>query len=386
MWPFSDEDGEIPQPVEPAGGQASSGDPLVRQYMLKKMGLDQDYQKAKETDASNKKVEAAGQFLAGIFGGGRNNDDFFNAQRAQSEKQVARADAARNDLMKEFTTQRQLKEWDAKDAEIADDRDPNSMRSQIARSVAMKFGGSKIIPTDKLSTMSAADINKHMPFLKDAYEADVAAQSRKDTLAATNAQRKLDQANKDRDYALREREFSQKQVKPADAKADNEVAYRYNALKQNAADLKALVGQHGTNVMFGPEGDQMDSKIYQMAVDYAKLVDPESIAREGEVAAAQKYMLPFRNWAGLGTSNSTATSQIDNYLTDLDKRLAAREKATGRAIAGADKSPVQSTIKDGSTAYAGPKMVKIKAPDGSIRMVPEQSKAKYLEKGGVEVE
>lgn len=47
---------------------------------------------------------------------------------------------------------------------------------------------------------------------------------------------------------------------------------------------------------------------YQLAILTAKIVDPATAAREGEVAAAQKYLLP----AGWFTNNSTTLAAIDN--------------------------------------------------------------------------
>lgn len=112
--------------------------------------------------------------------------------------------------------------------------------------------------------------------------------------------------------------------KIAQNKQQSEVLYRYNALAGNADKLKELVKNEGTVALFGSKGTDMDSKIYQMAVDYAKLIDPDSVAREGEVAAAQKYMLPIRNWGGFGMKNETAMSAINDYLNSLDDRLKAR--------------------------------------------------------------
>lgn len=123
--------------------------------------------------------------------------------------------------------------------------------------------------------------------------------------------------------------------KPADKAADKsrkESDYRYNNLQKNAAKLKELVQKHGTMELTGAAGDQMDSLVYDMAVDYAKLVDPESIAREGEVAAAQKYMLGFRKFGGATTTNQTALEQIDNYAANLDSRLGSLAEATGQEL------------------------------------------------------
>jgi hypothetical protein len=110
-------------------------------------------------------------------------------------------------------------------------------------------------------------------------------------------------------------------------KTDAEANYRFVALKNNAQKLKDLIQEHGTFELTGDAGAKMDSVIYQMAVDYAKLVDPDSVAREGEVAAAQKYMLPVRETTmGIPMyKNSTAVSLVDNYMSDLDQRIAARK-------------------------------------------------------------
>lgn len=116
----------------------------------------------------------------------------------------------------------------------------------------------------------------------------------------------------------------------------DEATYRKQNLQTNALRLKQLIDGKdekgndvgvGTFEMFGPEGTEMDSLIYQMAVDYAKLVDPTSVAREGEVESAKKYMLPIRSWGGLGYSNKTAQKIIDRYLGSLDDRMRNTQSA-----------------------------------------------------------
>lgn len=141
-----------------------------------------------------------------------------------------------------------------------------------------------------------------------------------------------------------------------------ELAYRYKTLQTNAEKLKKLVGQYGTMEVFGPTSSEMDSLIYQMAVDYAKMVDPTSVAREGEVAAAQKYMLPIRNMGGMAYSNETAMKLINNYQKDLEARLANRELArTGDEayaqpqITPADGQAIAAQYKDGETKVIGGK-------------------------------
>jgi hypothetical protein len=143
----------------------------------------------------------------------------------------------------------------------------------------------------------------------------------------------------------------------------DESTYRYNALKNNAQKLKDIIQQTGTFELFGPDSAKMDSLIYQMAVDYAKLVDPDSVAREGEVAAAQKYMVPVRSMGGLGTKNSTASAIIDNYIADLDTRVESRNMAKKKNMPGGNNYMAQPQ-GDGATAVASPGM----APDRQKRL------------------
>jgi hypothetical protein len=55
---------------------------------------------------------------------------------------------------------------------------------------------------------------------------------------------------------------------------------------------------------------------YLLAVSLAKVLDPGSVAREGEVAAAQKFLIPM----GLLTKNSVSISAIDRLMNDLETR------------------------------------------------------------------
>lgn len=159
----------------------------------------------------------------------------------------------------------------------------------------------------------------------------------------------------------------------AQAKTNSETTYRYNALINNSEKLKQLVKQHGTTEVTGSAGTEMDRLVYEMAIDYAKMVDPDSVAREGEVSAAQKYMLPFRESfmgigpKGLGTTNETALSQIDNYAKALDDRLAARKAAQSGETAQRDGVP-DLGVDGNALASPNEKVIKgkryIKVPGG----------------------
>lgn len=107
----------------------------------------------------------------------------------------------------------------------------------------------------------------------------------------------------------------------------NEANYRTDISMQNAGELKNLIKEHGT-VDEGVPGAKMEKLIFELAIDFAKVADPDSVAREGEVAAAKKYMLPIRNLRGFRYTNAQAIELLDNYIQDLQNRKAARDRNT----------------------------------------------------------
>jgi hypothetical protein len=113
---------------------------------------------------------------------------------------------------------------------------------------------------------------------------------------------------------------------------------RKTNLDESVNRLKQLINDKGTVAVFGPEGSEMDSIAYDLAIDYAKLVDPTSVAREGEVKAAQKYLIPIRESfmgvKGAGVRNSTAIETLNRFQSMIDRRAAERKKAIRQPIAG----------------------------------------------------
>ena len=91
----------------------------------------------------------------------------------------------------------------------------------------------------------------------------------------------------------------------------------------------------------------MDKRLYDIALDYAKIVDPASVAREGEVAAAQKYLLPIK---GLGVRNSTAKKYIQDMRDTLSGRMTAknsnRKNTQGSAGMGGGAGGFPRTVTD----------------------------------------
>ena len=102
-----------------------------------------------------------------------------------------------------------------------------------------------------------------------------------------------------------------------------------SAALRYADEFENTIKKYGTFEIGSPEGSAKLGQLpYQMAVTYAKIVDPSSVAREGEVAAAQKYIIP----TGLLTRNDTALNAIANFRNDILNRTSEYSRISGRQV------------------------------------------------------
>ena len=102
-----------------------------------------------------------------------------------------------------------------------------------------------------------------------------------------------------------------------------------SAALRYADEFENTVKKYGTFEVGSPEGSARLGQLpYQMAIAYAKVVDPASVAREGEVAAAQKYIIP----TGLMTRNETALNAISNFRNDVLNRTSEYSRISGRQV------------------------------------------------------
>lgn len=79
---------------------------------------------------------------------------------------------------------------------------------------------------------------------------------------------------------------------------------------------------------------QLESAAYQLAINYAKIVDPASVAREGEVAAAQKYLIPL----GFFTRNSVSLESVKEYRKKIGEYVRARNSARSGPVGAAQSA------------------------------------------------
>lgn len=132
--------------------------------------------------------------------------------------------------------------------------------------------------------------------------------------------------------------LEQKPEEKAPKKTAADITFEQNASAalRFTNQLTDAIQKYGTFELASPEGAAKLGQLpYQMAIAYAKTVDPSSVAREGEVAAAQKYLIPM----GMGTRDATALAAAKDFKKDIEERVSQYKKSTGSdiSIGGVDE-------------------------------------------------
>jgi hypothetical protein len=184
-----------------------------------------------------------------------------------------------------------------------------------------------------------------------------AAQAEANARAAQRAEDKAAaQAIRDAEY---QRNLTDKQKQQV-ADVEN---FRTN-IKDNVALLKKQVEETGTFELFGPESADMERRITSIATDMAKLADPGSVAREGEVATAKRGLFPTGTGA-LFTSNKTAQQVLDNLAAEVDKRAENAYRVRGLPPPSKTPSSSPSSPSSSSSTPASDPMMLVVFSDGT---------------------
>ncbi len=140
-------------------------------------------------------------------------------------------------------------------------------------------------------------------------------------------------------------EVKEEDKTPKKTQADVTFEQNASAALRFTDQLTDAINQYGTFEIASSEGSAKLGQLpYQMAIAYAKTVDPSSVAREGEVAAAQKYLIPL----GAGTRNDTALAAAKSFRSDIVERINQYKKSTGSDIQ-IDTEPKQPEAKKEET-------------------------------------
>lgn len=119
-----------------------------------------------------------------------------------------------------------------------------------------------------------------------------------------------------------------------------EIREREANIQRNIDAVERLVREEGTYNALGSHNKEIMSKIYEIAIDTAKLADPNSVAREAEVAAVQKFALfepsPF-------IRDETALNLLESFRKSAANRLRTAYEVRGIRPIEETEAPQAST-------------------------------------------
>lgn len=99
--------------------------------------------------------------------------------------------------------------------------------------------------------------------------------------------------------------------------ADQTFIQNIKEYQQQLKQLKETIKEYGTWEFSSEAGAAALSQLpYKMAITYAKIVDPQSVAREGEVEAARKHIIS----TGLFARKKTALAAIQSQEDEIRRR------------------------------------------------------------------
>lgn len=155
---------------------------------------------------------------------------------------------------------------------------------------------------------------------------------------------------------LKQMELTQKAAKANTELKPEDIAFNTNVEMgiKLADQLEEAVNRSGTweagNIpLISNKKDAaiIDAAPYQLAITYAKIVDPASVAREGEVAAAQKYMLNL----GMFANKEKALEGIQNMKnTILEYQKTRSSVKVGGAVG--TQQPARSSVEQQALMWA----------------------------------
>lgn len=113
-------------------------------------------------------------------------------------------------------------------------------------------------------------------------------------------------------------------------------------IKDNIGALRGQIKDKGTFELFGTHKQDMKRRLTNISTDLAKLADPGTAAREGEVALQLLGLLEAND---LSMSNETALEILDNLEAEVEKKRANASTARGLAPAS-DSASDDAAIVD----------------------------------------
>lgn len=261
-------------------------------------------------------------------------------------------------------------------AEINDDkamRDPNSDISKMTVGLATQLGIIK--PGQRSSAMDLKNSGINLGTLMATIEA---AKGRKEAASLARETRASDTQSK----------LSSKKEEEALKREDKrrmtteEIESRKRTIEDNIKRARDLVEKFGTVEATGPQAEMLQGMLDEIAVDTAKIQDPDSVARPAEVQLVRRSLIPEELSGRMGMTNKTAVDILDAF----EKRIQERA-ATGYKVRGIQPPTDRVSPKDEDNNLGQSDMVKVLPPGGTKpKLIPKSQLKSALDAGGKLVE
>lgn len=186
-------------------------------------------------------------------------------------------------------------------------KDSNDLYAQ-----ALQTGNQDLAKTaTNLQNFENARADKQMAMQERMGDKQIAAQKEMKRWEIAMDQMKLLASNK-----------QQQQPKTGEVSFDTNIKMAHNLLTklENAVDNSGTWESGLPLISNKEDAAVLDAVPYQLAITYAKIVDPESVAREGEVAAAQKYLIPM----GMMANKEKVMAHISHMRDTINEYQQAR--------------------------------------------------------------
>lgn len=281
----------------------------------------------------------AGDAISHAYGGNTR----FLPQDIEAEKEK-RSSALNNYLMKRkmdqegVTEGREAERYQREKSGAETKRKMDESLDDIAspQSRTLQSMATRLDSSNDYSSLSARQLTGIIDDLragkKDAAEAEL-GRLRLEAIKEENAGKRED----------RQRDIGQKNKVESDKKTEifKTIEDRRQNINSAIDTLDKMIDEKGTYEVFGSHNADLNRLVDGIATDMAKLQDPNSVARPGEVELVKRTLVQ----AGMTGRNATARNVLKNFKAEVDRRANSAYKVRGFEVPGA----VASTNAEGET-------------------------------------
>lgn len=228
---------------------------------------------------------------------------------------IASAGQPTKDVQARHGARKEQQAFDKAQDDLKDEakmRDPSSEVSKLTTELAAKAG--LIKPGTKMSAMALKNSGVNLGTLLSTIEAGKSrAEAARLARETRSEDTKLKLDAKSNEEALK-REDKRKLT-------TEEIEDRRRNIMDNINLVKQAVKEKGTTELMGPHNENVQRMIDAIAVDMAKLADPNSVARPSEVEMFKKGLFSTGS-EGMKLSNASALDIMDKFTAEVDRRSA----------------------------------------------------------------